>query len=831
MRDSIFARCLALPVALLILCAVGCDSSPGGAGSDDAGEIDASTDDAAEIDAATDDGDVDAGCTPTVMSCAGLCGPIIDSCTGTKLQCGGCPTGQVCDLVAHTCGTPLVSCMQLGATCGAIRNSCGSRLDCGGCAAGKECDPDTNSCVACTQVTCQDLGYECGQQWLGCGPETNTTNCGNCPANFTCNTVYKRCEAKTCSGKTAAQLCADAKTASGVECGNISNGCGGVVSCGGCPVGKGCGVRGVANRCEPFEPPVECSTLGKNCGTIPSNCGPPGTTVDCGVCPTGQVCNANGICGMPCAPLTCMSPQNVGKCFKQLDDGCMGKLDCGCGAGQVCSTTVSGMTGMCVMQDSCMTYGANGANTNPCSNGASPKFPKGDGTNLTCKCAGAAVCVAAMKVVSGAADGNCCTNAKVCAANECGTTKINDCTGATITCACTGDNHCNNATHLCEANKACSDYGANGQKTNPCSNGASPMFPKGDGTNRTCPCNAGLSCTNGMGTAVSGATAGTCCQNTNVCPANSCNTSVTDSCTGAIIPCGCGNTQYCDTTTNTCKPKNTCATYTDQNAGSPCSNGASPTFPDGAGGNLTCRCAAGQGVCVNGMVVVSGATSGTCCINTKVCGANECGTTKIDECTGAIIQCTCNNNQYCSAANLCVAKKTCGSYLASGAIGAPCSDTPIFDDGSMMMSTTNPFSCPCTTSGGLTNNMCVGGSSSLPGTCQCVANQCNGKCANSVQPNGCGGTIDCRCTGGQVCNPQTQACCAPFVCQGAGAAGAECGIVHPSCGSTVTCQCAGPYNTCGGGGVPNVCGCTKDTCKGRVGSPPDLCGGFLSCGG
>src|SRR4051812_21494445 len=120
MRDSFFARCLALPVVLLFLGGVGCDSSIQGIGSDDGGEVDGATDDAADVDAATDDGGFDAGCTPSVTSCAGLCGPILDSCTGTKLQCGGCPTGQVCDLVQHTCGTPLVSCTQLGATCGSI---------------------------------------------------------------------------------------------------------------------------------------------------------------------------------------------------------------------------------------------------------------------------------------------------------------------------------------------------------------------------------------------------------------------------------------------------------------------------------------------------------------------------------------------------------------------------------------------------------------------------------------------------------------------------------------------------------------------------------------
>ena len=51
-----------------------------------------------------------------------------------------------------------------------------------------------------------------------------------------------------------------------------------------------------------------------------------------------------------------------------------------------------------------------------------------------------------------------------------------------------------------------------------------------------------------------------------------------------------------------------------------------------------------------------------------------------------------------------------------------------------------------------------------------------------------------------------------------------------NCGTCGT-VCAGPQ-TCGGGGTPGVCGCTKATCQaGMCGSPSDGCGGTLNCGG
>ncbi|MGM0576650.1 MAG: hypothetical protein ACQEXJ_13055 [Myxococcota bacterium] len=67
---------------------------------------------------------------------------------------------------------------------------------------------------------------------------------------------------------------------------------------------------------------------------------------------------------------------------------------------------------------------------------------------------------------------------------------------------------------------------------------------------------------------------------------------------------------------------------------------------------------------------------------------------------------------------------------------------------------------------------------------------------------------------------QEDAACIPTTCD---AEGANCGVVDDGCGGTMSCGLCSPLNECGGGGTPNVCGCTPD-CEGKS------CGGD-GCGG
>jgi hypothetical protein len=105
--------------------------------------------------------------------------------------------------------------------------------------------------------------------------------------------------------------------------------------------------------------------------------------------------------------------------------------------------------------------------------------------------------------------------------------------------------------------------------------------------------------------------------------------------------------------------------------------------------------------------------------------------------------------------------------------------------------------------------------------------------------NGCGGSLDCgsctppdTCGGGGmpgVCGHPT---CTPRTCM---QAGANCGPVADGCGGVLSCGTCTPPQTCGGGGIPSVCGgsCVPSTCAQQnigCGLAGDGCGGILDCG-
>ncbi len=99
--------------------------------------------------------------------------------------------------------------------------------------------------------------------------------------------------------------------------------------------------------------------------------------------------------------------------------------------------------------------------------------------------------------------------------------------------------------------------------------------------------------------------------------------------------------------------------------------------------------------------------------------------------------------------------------------------------------------------------------------------------------DGKGGKVDCGpCTGFKTCggggHPNICGCTAKDC------TGVQCGTIDRGCGlGPLTCDdnCSGT-DTCGGGGKPNVCGCTPKTCAGRnCGLIDPGCGRpMLSCG-
>jgi hypothetical protein len=438
-------------------------------------------------------------CEPVYTSCNGLCGPVSDPCSGQQLDCGICPPDMACDRDSHRCVAPQLTCADLGAECGRVRNTCGVRLECGDCPAGEECDPDRNTCVTCSEPSCVDLGFECGSAWLGCGPPTQVTHCGDCAAGTVCNVAFNRCEpAPAASGgqcvpKTSKELC----TAANADCGYISDGCGGTVKCGDCPKGSSCATGGIANRCGPLEQPWQCALEERDCGKTSGTCG--GKQYDCGACTKPEVCNENGKCGPPCTPAlppeasnvacgtfddgckgkvsktcpvseqgaqpvctadgSCCTPKTcavdyAGQCGSALPDGCGATLKCGCAAGSACSSTVSGVPGTCCELPACdgqcnvTLSNACGSRACKCAAGQAcdavsqtccvlPKCNGACGTTVSNDC-GSVTCTCAAAAICGA-DHTCCTP-RTCASfysGKCGS-KLDDGCGGTIDCACSG---------------------------------------------------------------------------------------------------------------------------------------------------------------------------------------------------------------------------------------------------------------------------------------------------------------------------------------------------------------------------------------------------------
>jgi hypothetical protein len=219
-----------------------------------------------------------------------------------------------------------------------------------------------------------------------------------------------------------------------------------------------------------------------------------------------------------------------------------------------------------------------------------------------------------------------------------------------------------------------------------------------------------------------------------------------------------------------------------------------------------------------GAVTKDGATPAKCVPKTcaglhATCGAEDDG-------CGGVLQCGS-----CAATSECIAGACVCQPTTCPTLGATCG---VEDDGC-----NGALNCgTCLPSQVCTNNACA----CKPTTCAEAGATCGDL------SDGCGNTLDCgTCTnpnpdcGGttpNVCGPTP---CTPTTCA---AEGKNCGTISDNCGHQITCgtgmssTCAAP-ETCGGGGVANVCGCTPTTCAtlgANCGSIADGCGGTLNCG-
>jgi hypothetical protein len=709
-------------------------------------------DDGATGDGATggdDTGAFDAGpaCDPDAQAdvdCTGRCGPVRDAC-GHTAMCGGCPLAAdggpgplVCDLGSGTCTTPKITCTALGAQCGTVRDTCGDYLDCPdtnpkGCAAGKECNSDTHQCQACESVSCADLGYECGFAWLGCGPntQTNFTDCGSCAKGAdggarVCNPVFNLCE-PACKPATAAVLCAAAMTASGVQCGFISNGCGGIVDCDtvkgfGCATGQSCGVRGIANHCDPQETPDECVAQGRQCGQITSAC--TGLKVTCGSCATGQSCNANGLCGAPCTPKTCADFATLA--CGTFDDTCGGKVTCGTCPGGVCNQT----SNTCCAVKQCTADYAGKCGTS---------LPDGcGGSTVTCGCS-AGTCTTnggATSAPAKGATGKCCVPTAY-AQGQCGTNLPDGC-GGKVSPGCQANQECvGNTTGAPGAPPAAGVVGSCCTRTDSCNLASGTCGPVQDscrpaGTTYDCnQCTAGMQCVNAA-----------CCNGAPACAGNGgegaeCNDTKqpVDTGCGSARTCACAGGRVCWCTDHVCGASDGAGACTTPLSCSSAqyANQCGVGLSDGTGGTLACNCPTGQ-VCT---ASTPGAL-GTCQCNNPTnapytCanvpggpgqpGGDACGT--YDNGCGGTLPCNCPSGQACNTTpnpNVCCKPATC----PTAALGSACGN---------VTNGCTTVKCGCPSGTGNENFTCTAS------VCACVKDTCRGR--TGAQPDRCGGTLQC----------------------------------------------------------------------------------------
>ncbi|MBW2736270.1 MAG: hypothetical protein JRH20_28110, partial [Deltaproteobacteria bacterium] len=178
------------------------------------------------------------------------------------------------------------------------------------------------------------------------------------------------------------------------------------------------------------------------------------------------------------------------------------------------------------------------------------------------------------------------------------------------------------------------------------------------------------------------------CKNTAICPVNQCDVSVKDTCTGADIPCTCGEGFYCESTTKTCASYLDCEALGKGGTNTACNDNL--FYDSGDGTLIRCRCTS-PGICIDD----SPSQEGRCCTNQNaLCQPMMCGYSATNTCTGLVTLCNCPNGYHCNASTkACEADAVCAELPGyTGAAGSVCSNGPNSSwpvgDGSFLV-------CPC----------------------------------------------------------------------------------------------------------------------------------------
>lgn len=345
--------------------------------------------------------------------------------------------------------------------CGLVSDGCGSSFDLGSCTSPEFCGGGGPSKCAvagggsCTKKTCTDYTGVCGPQPDGCGGVT--ADCGGCTAPEVCGGggVASKCGGGTltngqdggsCAPKTVADCAAS-------QCGKIADGCGGVVDCGTtkCTAGQICGGGGQANVCgapvcTPKTQAAACTGL--NCGQVADGCG---GILNCGTaCTAPQVCGGGGkanICGGgtvtadggggggTCTPKTAAAC-TAGQCGP-FADGCGGTYSCGntcpvsgdtCGGGG----TASVCGGHCTPKTAAVA--CNGLNCGIVADGCGGTIGcwPGNATTGSCPSPGPGPNFDTGDSCGGGGSANVCGGGVKCTGTYCGTQPTN-CPGGTNT--------------------------------------------------------------------------------------------------------------------------------------------------------------------------------------------------------------------------------------------------------------------------------------------------------------------------------------------------------------------------------------------------------------
>lgn len=266
------------------------------------------------------EGGVAGPCVP--RACGGdECGLVDDGCQGV-MTCNTCPVGSECK--AGRCRCRGKTCPGLGAVCGTFDNGCGTNkaLECGSCTMAQQGCTDNGQCT-CQPRACPDGGggvASCGNAPSGCGERYV---CGATCLPLPDPGAPDASVPGFCGGGgqnlCGASKCIPVACVPG-ECGQKSNGCDDVLSCGQCEAGV-CGANGVANQCGCEK--TTCARLGLGCGSAPDGCG---GTLACGTCEAPETCAPTGSCD--CAKIE-LAVACARKSCGHAPDGCRSFHVCG----------------------------------------------------------------------------------------------------------------------------------------------------------------------------------------------------------------------------------------------------------------------------------------------------------------------------------------------------------------------------------------------------------------------------------------------------------------------------------------------------------------------